>query len=191
MDMADKALYLNMPETKPPVPGRYIDPLVDFAFKKIFGSEPNKDLLIAFLNVVFRGRKYIIDLTYNKTEHLGDTKDEGGAVFDLLCTGDKGERFLIEVQRAKQGYFKERALFYTSRLISGQAPKGKRNTWRYNIDEIYLVALLENFSLEGSPANAYLHDICLCNRETGEIFYDKLGYTYIELSKRRSPHEYN
>ncbi|TFF34119.1 Rpn family recombination-promoting nuclease/putative transposase [Mucilaginibacter psychrotolerans] len=172
-----------MPETKPPVPGRYIDPLVDFAFKKIFGSEPNKDLLIAFLNVVFRGRKHIADLVYNKTEHHGDIKQEGTAIFDLLCTGDKGERFLIEVQRARQGYFKERALFYTSRLISEQAPKGKRNAWGYNIDEVYLVALLEDFSLEGSPANAYLHDICLCNRETGEIFYDKLGYTYIELSK--------
>ena len=46
-----------MPDSKVPRPGKYIDPLVDFAFKKIFGSEPNKDLLIAFLNEVFRGRK--------------------------------------------------------------------------------------------------------------------------------------
>ena len=172
-----------MSKPKPPVPGKYIDPLVDFAFKKIFGSEPNKDLLIAFLNEVFRGRKHIVDLVYNKTEHPGDIKEEGAAIFDLLCTGDKGERFLIEVQRAKQGYFKERALFYTSRLISDQAPKGNRKAWAYNISEVYLIALLEDFTLEGSTANTYLHDICLCNRDTGEIFYDKLGYTYIELSK--------
>ncbi|QEC75530.1 Rpn family recombination-promoting nuclease/putative transposase [Mucilaginibacter ginsenosidivorax] len=172
-----------MPNNKPPVTGKYIDPLVDFAFKKIFGSEPNKDLLIAFLNEVFRGRKHIVDLVYNKNEHPGDIKDEGAAIFDLLCTGDSGERFLIEVQRAKQGYFKERALFYTSRLISEQAPKGKRNAWGYNIAEVYLIALLEDFTLEDSPANRYLHDICLCNRDTGEIFYDKLGYTYIELGK--------
>ena len=112
-----------------------------------------------------------------------DLKDEGAAIFDLLCTGDKGEHFLIEVQRAKQGYFKERALFYTSHLISDQAPKGKRSAWGYNIAEVYLIALLEDFTLEDSPANTYLHDICLCNRDTGEIFYDKLGYTYIELSK--------
>ena len=72
-----------MPTNKPPVPGRYIDPLVDFAFKKIFGSEPNKDLLIAFLNEVFRGRKHIADLVYNKNEHPGDLKDEGAAIFDL------------------------------------------------------------------------------------------------------------
>ena len=172
-----------MPNYTPPVTGKYIDPLVDFAFKKIFGSEPNKDLLTAFLNEVFRGRKHIVDLIYNKNEYPGDLKDEGSAIFDLLCTGDSGEHFIIEVQRAKQGYFKERALFYTSRLISDQAPKGRRSAWGYKITEVYLIALLEDFTLEDSPANSYLHDICLCNRDTGEIFYDKLGYTYIELGK--------
>jgi predicted transposase/invertase (TIGR01784 family) len=172
-----------MPSHKPPVPGKYIELLVDFAFKKIFGSEPNKDLLIDFLNEVFRGRKHIIDLVYNKNEHPGDIKEEGAAIFDLLCTGDNGERFLIEVQRTKQGYFKERALFYTSRMVSDQAPKGNRNAWGYNIAEVYLIALLEDFTLKDSPENSYLHDICLCNRDTGEIFYDKLGYTYIELTK--------
>jgi predicted transposase/invertase (TIGR01784 family) len=172
-----------MAEHHLPVTGKYIDPLVDFAFKKIFGSEPNKDLLMAFLNEVFRGRKVIVDLVYNKNEHPGDLKDEGAAIFDLLCTGTDGEQFLIEVQRGRQGYFKERALFYTSRLISDQAPKGKRNVWGYNLTEVYLVALLEDFTLEIGSGNNYLHDICLCNRDTGEIFYDKLGYTYIELSK--------
>jgi len=111
-----------MPSNKPPHTGKYIDPLVDFAFKKIFGNEPNKYLLIAFLNEVFRGRKHIADLTYNKNEHPGDTVNEGAAIFDLLCTGANGEQFLIEVQRGRQGNFKERALFYTSRLISDQAP---------------------------------------------------------------------
>jgi len=172
-----------MSKNKPPVTGKYIDPLVDFAFKKIFGSEPNKDLLIAFLNEVFRGRKHIVDLVYNKNEHHGDLKDEGAAIFDLLCTGTNGDQFIIEVQRGRQGNFKERALFYTSRLISDQAPKGKRSDWAYNLTEVYLVALLEDFTLEINRAQEYLHDICLCNRDTGEIFYDKLGYTYIELRK--------
>jgi predicted transposase/invertase (TIGR01784 family) len=170
-----------MPYNKPPVPGRYIDPLVDFAFKKIFGSEPNKDLLIAFLNEVFRGRKSIIDLVYNKNEHPGDLKDEGTAIFDLLCTSVDGEQFLIEVQRGRLGNFKERAMFYTSRLISNQAPKGNRSDWAYNLTEVYLIAILEDFTLKIGPDKKYLHDICLCNRDTGEIFYHKLGFTYIEL----------
>jgi predicted transposase/invertase (TIGR01784 family) len=172
-----------MTKSKLPVIGKYIDPLVDFAFKKIFGSEPNKDLLIAFLNEVFSGRKHIVDLVYNKNEHHGDLKDEGGAIFDLLCTGDNGEQFLIEIQRGRRGRFKERALFYASRLVSDLAPKGNRTEWAYDIAEVYFVALLEDFTLENTPADKYVHDICLCNRDTGEIFYDKLGFTYIELRK--------
>jgi predicted transposase/invertase (TIGR01784 family) len=160
---------------------KYIDLMTDFGFKRIFCTDPNRDLLIAFLNEVFRGRKHIVDLVYNKNEHTGDTIYEGGAIFDLLCTGKDGERFIIEVQRGRQENFKQRALFYTSRLISEQAPKGNRSEWAYNIAEVYLVALLEDFALEDSPINEYLHDICLCNRDTGKIFYENLGYTYIEL----------
>ena len=122
-------------------------------------------------------------MVYNKNEYHGDLKDEGAAIFDLLCTGTDGEQFLIEVQRGRQGNFKERALFYTSRLISDQAPKGRRSEWAYNLTEVYLIALLEDFTLQVNQEREYLHDICLCNRDTGEIFYDKLGYTYIELSK--------
>ncbi|MBB6129268.1 Rpn family recombination-promoting nuclease/putative transposase [Mucilaginibacter lappiensis] len=162
---------------------KYIDLMTDFGFKRIFGTDPNRDLLIAFLNEVFRGRKQIVDLVYNKNEHPGDTIYEGGAIFDLLCTGNDGGRFIIEVQRGRQENFKQRALFYTSRLISEQAPKGNRSEWAYNIAEVYLVALLEDFALEDSPMNEYLHDICLCNRDTGKIFYENLGYTYIELRK--------
>ncbi|SDE94266.1 conserved hypothetical protein (putative transposase or invertase) [Mucilaginibacter pineti] len=162
---------------------KYIDLLTDYSFKRIFGTDPNRDLLIDFLNEVFRGRKIITDLIYNKNEHPGDHIHEGGAIFDLLCTGDDGERFIIEVQRGKQENFKQRALFYTSRLITEQAPKGRRSEWGYHINGVYLIALLEDFALSDSPTNEYLHDIYLCNRQTGRIFYKDLGYTYIELLK--------
>lgn len=162
---------------------RFIDPMVDFAFKKIFCSEPNKDLLIAFLNGVFGGRKHITDLIYSKNEHPGTSVPDGGAIFDLLCIGDKGENFIIEVQRGKQEHFKQRTLFYTSRLISDQAPKGRRADWAYDITEVYLIAILEGLVLDDSPANSYLHNISLCNTDTGEIFNNKLGFIYIELRK--------
>jgi hypothetical protein len=164
-----------------PKVGLYIDPLTDFGFKKLFGTEPNKDLLIALLNSIFRGRKNIVDLTYNKNEHHGETKDEGAAIFGLTCTGDDGERFTIEVQRGKQGNFKQRAVFYTSRLITEQAPKGRRSEWAYDVKEVYLIALLEDFTLDAVGDDRYLHDICLSERETGKVFYDGLGYIFIEL----------
>jgi predicted transposase/invertase (TIGR01784 family) len=172
-----------MAKTTQPTTGTYIDPLTDFAFKKLFGSEPNKDLLIDFLNGVFRGRKHIVDLVYNKNEHPGETVNEGGAIFDLTCTGNDGEQFIIEVQRGKQGNFKQRAIFYTSRLVTEQAPKGKRSEWAYNVKEVYLIALLEDFSLDAGNDQEFLHDICLSNRETGKVFYEGLGYIFIELTK--------
>jgi predicted transposase/invertase (TIGR01784 family) len=162
----------------------FIDPLVDFAFKKIFGSEPNKDLLIAFLNEVLHDEnKQIVDLVYNKNEHPGNNASQRGVIFDLLCTTDKGEQFLIEVQRGKQDTFKQRALFYASRLISDQAPKGNLKSWNYRIQSVYLIALLDGFILHPTPADGFIQDVCLCNRSTGEIFYDKLHFKYIELLK--------
>src|SRR5690606_14788515 len=161
--------------TKPTI-GTYIDPLTDFAFKKLFGSEPNKDLLIDFLNGVFRGRKHIADLVYNKNEHPGETVNEGGAIFDLTCTGNDGEQFIIEVQPGNQGTFKRVAIFYTIRLINEQDAKGKRSQWAYNVKEVYLIALLEDLSLAAVGSDrGLLHDICLSTRETGKVFYEELG----------------
>ncbi|HWW38714.1 Rpn family recombination-promoting nuclease/putative transposase [Pedobacter sp.] len=158
---------------------KYVDPLLDLSFKRIFSVDQNRDLLIAFLNEVFKGRKRIVDLTYNKNEHHGNNKEEGSAIFDLLCTGDQGEKILIEVQNGRPVNFKKRAIFYTSRLISEQAPKGEMDKWKYDITEVYFLAILDEKLKVGEE---YFQDICLCNRKTREIFYEGLGYTFIELS---------
>ena len=68
--------------------GRYIDPLTDWGFKHLFGSEPRKVFLIAFLNDLFSGEKVITDLSYGPNEHNGDSNDKRKAIFDLYCTGD-------------------------------------------------------------------------------------------------------
>ena len=170
-----------MARGKSSVVNKYIDPLTDFGFKRLFGSDPNKDLLIEFLNSVFAGRKYIVDLEYNKNEHPGDIKEEGAAIFDLTCTGKDGERMIIEVQRGRQANFKKRAIYYTSLLAAGQAPRGKRSGWAYDLPEIYFIALLEDFSVDTDNSDHYIQDICLANRDTGKVFYDGLGYIFLEL----------
>lgn len=105
-----------------PIIGTFIDPLTDYGFKYLFGREPNKDLLIDFLNELFDGRKVIADLTYNKNEQAGNRPKSRKMIFDLTCTGENGEQFIIEVQRIHQQYFKDRAVYYSSRLIHDQAP---------------------------------------------------------------------
>ncbi|MBK6930723.1 MAG: PD-(D/E)XK nuclease family transposase [Saprospirales bacterium] len=76
---------------------KYINPFTDFGFKKLFGSEPNKDLLIDFLNQVLPGKHKIKDLTYARTEQLGNSEADRKAIFDLYCVGENGERFIVEM----------------------------------------------------------------------------------------------
>jgi len=162
-----------------PKPGRFIDPLSDFGFKRLFGNEPNKDILMDFLNQLFKGQKEITDLSFRPTEHAGDIKEFKKVFFDLLCTGQNGEQFIIEMQRAEQRNFSDRAVFYTSRLINEQLPKGKSH-WNIELKEVYLIAILE-FNLKNSPPGRYLHNVALTNTDTNEVFYNKLGFKFLEL----------
>ena len=91
---------------------KYINPLTDFGFKKLFGSEPNKDLLIDFLNQLLPAIHKIKDLTYSQNEHLSDSEYDRKAIFDLYCESQSGERFIVEVQKAKQNFFKDRSVYY-------------------------------------------------------------------------------
>lgn len=118
---------------------------------------------------------------YSPTEHAADQKRLKKVLFDLLCTGKNGEQFIIEMQRARQPNFRDRAIFYTSRLINEQLPKG-RDQWKIKLKEVYLIAILE-FSFEESNPDQYQHSVSLNYKDTGKIFYDKLFYKFIELSK--------
>ncbi len=160
--------------------GTFIDPLTDFGFKFLFGREPSKELLIDFLNELFKGRKVITDLIYNKNERQGPRADSRTIIFDLTCTGQDGEQFIIEIQRIKQKYFKDRAVYYTSRLIHDQAPKG--GAWDYSLKEVYFIGLMD-FFLEDSDKDEFLHWVRLVYEKSGNEFYSKLAYIFIEIPK--------
>ena len=96
---------------------RYANFYTDFAFKKLFGTEANKDLLVSFLNSLLDGKEKITDLTYLNSENLGSTEYDRKAVFDVYCENEKGEKFLIEMQKAEQQFFKDRSVFYSTFLI--------------------------------------------------------------------------
>jgi len=82
---------------------KYINPFTDYGFKKLFGEELNKDLLLDFLNELLKEEQgQIKNLTYLKTEYLGDTEIDRKAIFDLYCENEKGEKFIVELQKTKQ-----------------------------------------------------------------------------------------
>ena len=161
---------------------RYISLLTDFGFKRIFGTKPNKDLLINFLNSLFEGFQVIKDVKYLNSEHVGDVYAERKAIFDVYCENERGEKFIVEMQNAYQRYFKDRSLFYSTFPIREQAPKGA--DWNFKLDHVYTVALL-NFDLseEAFDKDDINHDVGLLDKKTHKVFNDKLSFKYVEIAK--------
>ncbi len=159
---------------------RYINPFTDFGFKKLFGEEPNKDLLMDFLNEILPEPHKIEELTYANTEHLGSTPRDRKAVFDIFCKGKNGDSFIVEIQKAKQDFFKERSVFYSSFAIQEQAQQGD---WDFRMQAIYTIGILDfEFDDRKGDPDALLHRVQLKDQHC-QVFYDKLTYIYLELPK--------
>ena len=161
---------------------RYISLLTDFGFKRIFGTKPNKDLLIDFLNSLFDGEQVITDVKFLNSEHVGDVYAERKAIFDVYCENEHGEKFIVEMQNAFQQFFKDRSLYYSTYPIREQAPKGM--SWDFQLKTVYTIAIL-NFDLR-EPAfdeRDINHDVALMDIKTHRIFSAKLRYKYVEVAK--------
>ena len=158
---------------------RYINPYTDFGFKKLFGSAINKELLISFLNALLEGKEEIKDVTYLNVEQLGCQEMDRKAVFDVYCQNKKGERFLVEMQKGEQEFFKDRSLYYTTFPIREQA---KRGQWDYELKAVYTIGIL-NFCFDESEPGRYRHDVKLVDTGSGKVFYDKLTFIYLEMPK--------
>lgn len=161
---------------------RYINPFTDYGFKKLFGEEPNKDLLLDFLNELLKEEQgEIKDLTYLKTEHLGESELDRKAIFDLYCENEKGEKFIVELQKSKQNFFKDRTVYYSTFPIREQA---KRAEWDYELKAVYTIAILDFvFDSDKNEPEKFRYDVKLTDIETNKVFYDKLTFIYLEMPK--------
>lgn len=159
---------------------KYINPFTDFGFKKIFGEEASKPLLIDFLNALLPQNIKIVDLNFKNTEQLGQTDADRKAIYDIYCENENGEKFIVELQKAKQNYFKERTIYFSTFPIREQAEKGE---WNYNLKAVYCVGILD-FTFddyENEPEKSeVVHTIKLKN-QNGKTFYEKLTYIYLEM----------
>ncbi len=158
---------------------KYLNPFTDFGFKKLFGSEPNKDLLIDFLNQLLPPHHQIQDLTYNQNEQLGASELDRKAIFDLYCTSPSGERFIVEMQKAKQNYFKDRSVYYATFPIREQEQRGE---WNFKLAAVYLVGILDFVFAEDKDDDEVCHRVQLKD-QANRVFYDKLTFIYLEMPK--------
>lgn len=156
---------------------KYINPYTDFGFKKLFGEEGSKDLLIDFLNQLLPSHHQIYDLDFRNTENVPDLPYERMAFFDIHCKAITGERFIVEMQKAKVKFFKDRSLFYTTFPIREKAEKGD---WDFRLESIYFVAILDFEYGEEEEKRKFYRDVALKDQDV-DLFYDKLHFKFLQM----------
>ena len=159
---------------------RYINPLTDFGFKRIFGSPFNSDLLVDFLNAVLAGEHVVKEVKYNNSEKFGTNEAERKAVFDVYCTTEDGSRIIVEMQNVYQSFYKDRSIYYSTFPIVEQAKKGD---WNYELKDVYTIGILNfTFPEDKKSDNGVFREVKLMDIKKKEVFYDKLTYIYVELA---------
>lgn len=176
----------------------YAELLCDFMFKRFFGSEANKDVLIGFLNMILEDAN-IEDVEFIPTEHFGLTEKDRKAIFDISAKCKDGRTLIIEVQKGYQEHFRKRAVFYTSYPINEQGrlakeefirdhqshDDGEEFRWDFDLKPVTVVAIL-NFMFdhdEDWPSGRYHSSYRLREDCTGEIMTDVLRYVFLELGR--------
>ena len=161
---------------------KFIDPLTDFGFKRLFGTEGGKAALIHLLNALLALEHPIVSLEYRNPEWVGEHELDRRAFFDLFCVDTIGRRFVVEIQRARQAFFKDRCLLYSAYPILEQASRGD---WDYQLLPVYVVALLDfDFPAAEDGRDEYLHVVQLKDQR-GRVFYDKYTQVYVQLPRFR------
>ena len=122
----------------------YADPTVDFAFKRIFGTEKYKAATIGLLNSIIEGVN-IVDVEFLNTELGRENADEKNCIIDVLAADRNGNRYIVEMQNAKQPTFLQRMVYYTSKVIAHL--EGEVGVPEYNLRSTYAIAFL-NFNAE-------------------------------------------
>jgi predicted transposase/invertase (TIGR01784 family) len=158
---------------------KYINPFTDFGFKKLFGEEASKPMLIDFLNSLLP-ESNIVDLAFKDKEQLGQTDQDRKVIYDIYCENDKGEKFIVELQKAKQKYFKDRTIYYSTFPIREQAEKGE---WNYQLKAVYCIGILDftfdDYDSEPEKSEV-IHTVQLKDQHN-RLFFDKLKYVYLEM----------
>jgi predicted transposase/invertase (TIGR01784 family) len=129
------------------------------------------------LNTLLPPQHQIIDLSFTPNERLGSLELDRRAIFDLYCTSANGDRFIVELQKAKQSYFKDRSVFYASFPIQEQAKKGN---WNFQLSAVYLIGLLDFVFREEELETSLRHEVKLKDQRD-RVFFEKLTFIYLEI----------
>ena len=156
---------------------KFINPFTDVGFKRIFGQEFSKPLLLDFLNSLLEGEKHIVNLIFLDKEQPALYDEDRSLIYDIYCETDEGEHIIVEMQNKSQPYFKSRSIYYISESIARQGERG--SSWNYAIDSVYLIAFLNFIPLDFKQQ--FRTDVVLAEKNTVDQFSDKLRMIYLQL----------
>jgi hypothetical protein len=186
---------------------KYLDPTTDFGFKKLFGEESNKEIIISFITDVLELDTPLLDVHFLDKEQLPESKEERIGIYDIYCKDADGNRFIVELQKSRLAYVKDRMIYYSTFPIAAQAKKGGdiysyfdasleadrvkdaevmsyrkkhiKTSWDYYLNAVYCIAIL-CYALNGST-RAVNRNSLRNDEPPHELFYDKLKFVTIEL----------
>jgi len=157
----------------------FLKPTNDYAFRRLFGQEHNKHLLVSFLNSVLElpeGKK-IVDLTYEDPSQLPRLNELKYSILDVRVKDQRNVSYIVEMQIAKQDYFEKRALYYISKNYSNQLKEGEDYI---KLNPVVFLGILDFVLLENKHFVSH-HNIL--EKNTGEHFLKDFQLTFIELPK--------
>jgi len=158
---------------------KFVDPKNDLAFKKIFGNENHKNILISFLNAVldFKDEFIIKDVSLANPYQVPKIPELKETILDIKATNNNGETFIVEMQKKDLGNFTKRSLYYTSKAYVSQLSKGNNYT---TLKKVYFIGIV-NFEIFSSTNYVSRH--LIINQETNTQDLDDFIFTFIELPK--------
>ena len=154
-----------------------IYPFSDWSFKRIFGREESKELLISFLNDLLEGERQIVDLTYLDKEQTPPVADMRGVIYDIYCQTDTGERIVVEMQHSYQRDFIKRAFAYQFYAIGNQLKRGEGN---YEFSAVYVISFL-NFELHNGKLKRFRTDFKMTDTLDHGNTLDEIRQIYLML----------
>ena len=160
---------------------KFLDPKNDVAFRRIFGSEKNKDILIHFLNdmLVFREKKPIVDVTFLKTIQDPEIASQKTSIVDILCRDECGNCYVVEMQVAKTKGFEKRAQYYAAKAYISQMEKGDERY--HNLKEVIFLAIVDFVMFP--QKKGYKSDHVILDQRTFDHDLKDFSFTFLELGK--------
>ena len=163
---------------------RFLDPKNDIAFKRIFGTEKNKDILIHFLNDILnlKDNEEITDVEFLSTVQDPDIASKKQSLVDVLCKDKTGIQYIIEMQVSPSLGFEKRAQYYAAKAYCRQTNKGQKEDGKYaNLKKVIFIAIADTILFPDKKD--YKSDHIILDKDNYDHDLKDFYFTFIELPK--------